>query len=120
MLHKKNKIKKKYAILNQSDIKDLTFDIISALKTIYDPEIPCDIYELGLIYKIDINDNRSVDIDMTLTSPGCPVATEMPKWVENAVSSINGIAFVNINMVFNPPWTPNNMSEEAKIALNWY
>ncbi len=102
------------------ELDRLTTDIIGALKTVYDPEIPCDIYELGLIYKVDIEDDRSINIDMTLTAPGCPVAGEMPGWVQNAVESVAGIGQVNVDMVFDPPWTPERMSDEAKVALNWY
>ena len=102
------------------ELQQITQDIVGALKTVYDPEIPCDIYELGLIYKVDIEDDRSISVDMTLTAPGCPVAGEMPGWVEDAVSSVAGVGPVNVNMVFDPPWTPDRMSEEAKIALNWY
>ncbi|WEX07299.1 SUF system Fe-S cluster assembly protein [Chelativorans sp. AA-79] len=104
----------------QEELARMTDDIIGALKTVYDPEIPADIYELGLIYKIDIEDDRSVKIDMTLTAPGCPVAGEMPGWVENAVSAVDGIGNVEVNMVFDPPWTPDRMSEEAQVALGWY
>jgi FeS assembly SUF system protein len=95
-------------------------DIVSALKTVYDPEIPADIYELGLIYKIDIEDDRSVAIEMTLTAPGCPVAGEMPIWVENAVSSVEGVLQAKVNLVFDPPWTPDRMSEEAQVAVGWF
>ncbi|WP_428641410.1 SUF system Fe-S cluster assembly protein [Roseibium sp.] len=102
------------------ELDRLTTDIIGALKTVYDPEIPCDIYELGLIYKVDIEDDRSINIDMTLTAPGCPVAGEMPGWVENAVSAVAGVGPVNVDMVFDPPWSPDRMSDEAKVALNWY
>ncbi len=102
------------------ELDRLTNDIVAALKTVYDPEIPCDIYELGLIYKVDIEDDRSINIDMTLTAPGCPVAGEMPGWVENAVSSVAGVGPVNVDMVFDPPWSPERMSDEAKVALNWY
>ena len=102
------------------ELARLTDDIVSALKTVYDPEIPADIYELGLIYKIDIEDDRSVKIDMTLTAPGCPVAGEMPGWVENAVSSVEGVSNVEVAMVFDPPWTPDRMSEEAQVAVGWY
>jgi FeS assembly SUF system protein len=105
---------------SEEELRRLTDDIVGALKTVYDPEIPCDIYELGLIYKVDIEDDRSVAIDMTLTAPGCPVAGEMPGWVENAVGAVPGIGDVNVQMVFDPPWTPERMSEEAKVALNWY
>lgn len=106
--------------LGEQEIERLTNDIVAALKTVYDPEIPSDIYEIGLIYKVDIDDDRNVDIDMTLTAPGCPVAGEMPIWVENAVSSVEGIAHVKVNMVFDPPWTPDRLSEEAQVALGWY
>ncbi len=95
-------------------------DIVAAIKTVYDPEIPSDIYEIGLIYKIDIDDNRGVEIDMTLTAPGCPVAGEMPIWVENAVNPVEGVGFVKVNMVFDPAWTPERLSEEAQVALGWY
>ena len=105
---------------SEDELKRLTDDIVGALKTVYDPEIPCDIYELGLIYKVDIEDDRSVAIDMTLTAPGCPVAGEMPGWVENAVSAVPGVGDVNVQMVFDPPWTPERITEEAKVALNWY
>jgi len=104
----------------QEELARITDDIISALKTVYDPEIPADIYELGLVYKIDIEDDRSVKIDMTLTAPGCPVAGEMPGWVQNAVSAVEGVSDVEVNMVFDPPWTPDRMSEEAQVALGWY
>ena len=102
------------------ELERLTQDIVSALKTVYDPEIPVDIYELGLIYKVDIDDDRNVAMDMTLTAPGCPVAGEMPGWVENAVSLVPGVGNVVVNMVFDPPWTPEHMSDEAKVALDWY
>ncbi len=102
------------------DLTRITDDIVAALKTVYDPEIPADIYELGLIYKIDIDDDRNVDIQMTLTAPGCPVAGEMPGWVENAVGSVEGIQVVRVELVFDPPWTPERMSEEAQVAVGWY
>jgi len=102
------------------ELERLTRDIIAALKTVYDPEIPSDIYEIGLIYKVDIDDDKNVDIDMTLTAPGCPVAGEMPIWVENAVMAVEGICRVNVNMVFDPPWSPDRLSEEAQVALGWY
>ena len=102
------------------EIERLTRDIVAALKTVYDPEIPADIYELGLIYRIELNDDRSIDVDMTLTAPGCPVAGEMPTWVENAVGSVPGVGIVKVNMVFDPPWTPDRMSDEARVALDWY
>jgi FeS assembly SUF system protein len=102
------------------ELARLTDDIVSALKTVYDPEIPADIYELGLIYKIDIEDDRTVKIDMTLTAPGCPVAGEMPDWVQNAVGAVEGVSGVEVAMTFDPPWTPDRMSEEAQVAVGWY
>ncbi|TWF49655.1 SUF system Fe-S cluster assembly protein [Neorhizobium alkalisoli] len=102
------------------EVARLSDDIISALKTVYDPEIPADIFELGLIYKIDIEDDRMVKIVMTLTAPGCPVAGEMPGWVENAVGAIEGVSGVEVEMTFDPPWTPERMSEEAQVAVGWY
>lgn len=102
----------------QDDLARLTDDIISALKTVYDPEIPADIYELGLIYKVDIADDRSVAVEMTLTSPNCPAAGELPHMVENAVASVNGVGPVKVDVVFDPPWDQSRMSEEARLALN--
>ena len=102
------------------ELARLTDDIVSALKTVYDPEIPADIYELGLIYKIDIEDDRTVKIDMTLTAPGCPVAGEMPGWVQNAVGAVEGVSDVEVNMTFDPPWSPDRMSEEAQVAVGMY
>jgi FeS assembly SUF system protein len=102
------------------ELERLTADIVAAMKTVYDPEIPADIYELGLIYRVDVDDDRNVDIDMTLTAPGCPVAGEMPGWVENAVSLVPGVGNVTVTMVFDPPWTPDRMSDEARVALDWY
>ncbi len=98
----------------------LTVDIINALKSVYDPEIPADIYELGLIYKVEVDDSRFVNIDMTLTAPGCPVAGEMPQWVENAVSIVPGVAGAKVSMVFDPPWDQSRMSEEARVALDMW
>ena len=94
--------------------------LIAALKTVYDPEIPVDIYELGLIYKVDVADNKDVTIDMTLTAPGCPVAGEMPGMVKDALLTVPGIGDVTVNMTFDPPWTPDHMSEEAKLELNMF
>jgi FeS assembly SUF system protein len=102
------------------ELDRLTEDLIAALKTVYDPEIPVDIYELGLIYKIDIDDTRFVSVDMTLTAPGCPVAGEMPAWVENAINAVQGVSGVKVNMVFDPPWDQSRMSEEAKVALDMW
>ncbi len=106
--------------LSPADIEQLSADIIAALKTVYDPEIPADIYELGLIYRVDINDDRHVTIDMTLTAPGCPVAGEMPGWVENAVATVAGVQAVTVNMVFDPPWDQSRMSDEARVALDMW
>jgi FeS assembly SUF system protein len=102
------------------EIDRMTDDIIAALKTVYDPEIPSDIYELGLIYRVGINDERFVDIDMTLTAPGCPVAGEMPGWVENAVSTVQGVSGVKVAMTFDPPWDQSRMSDEARVALDMW
>ncbi|MGG7518644.1 SUF system Fe-S cluster assembly protein [Allorhizobium undicola] len=104
----------------QEELARLSDDIVAALKTVYDPEIPADIFELGLIYKIDIEDDRMVKIVMTLTAPGCPVAGEMPSWVQNAVGAVEGVSGVDVEMTFDPPWTPDRMSEEAQVAVGWY
>jgi FeS assembly SUF system protein len=100
------------------ELDRMTNDIVAALKTVYDPEIPVDIYELGLIYTVDIDDDRNVKIDMTLTAPGCPVAGDMPGWVENAVGTVAGVASVQVKIVFDPPWDQSRMSDEARVALN--
>jgi FeS assembly SUF system protein len=105
-------------VMDNEAVEKLTEDIIASLKTVYDPEIPVDIYELGLIYRVDLDDNSHVNIDMTLTAPGCPVAGEMPKWVEDAVSNVIGVSGATVTMVFDPPWDMAMMSEEAKVALN--
>ncbi len=99
------------------ELERMTADIVAALKTVYDPEIPADIYELGLIYKVDIEDDRTVKVDMTLTAPGCPVAGEMPIWVRDAIATVEGVMDVDVQLVFDPPWTPDRMSEEAQIAV---
>jgi FeS assembly SUF system protein len=106
--------------LSAEELEQLTADIVAALKTVYDPEIPCDIYELGLIYKIDIEDDRNVLVDMTLTAPGCPVAGEMPIWVENAINAVPGISGSKATIVFDPPWDKSRMSDEARLALNMF
>ena len=98
----------------------LTSDIVAALKTVFDPEIPADIYELGLIYKVDINDERAVDVTMTLTTPNCPAAGELPTMVENAIASVPGVGQVNINLVWEPAWSPDRMSDEARLVLNMW
>jgi FeS assembly SUF system protein len=104
--------------LPQAELDRITDDLVMQFKTVFDPEIPVDIYELGLIYKVDINDEAHVDIEMTLTAPGCPVAGEMPGWVEQAARKVKGVNSVNVNLVFEPPWTPARMSDEAKLELN--
>lgn len=104
--------------LPQAELDRITDALIVQLKTVFDPEIPVDIYELGLIYKVDINDEGHVDIEMTLTAPGCPVAGEMPGWVEAAAEKVEGVTSVKVNLVFEPPWTPARMSDEAKLELN--
>jgi len=106
--------------LPDEEVDRLVSSIVDAIKTVYDPEIPADIYELGLIYKVVIDDNRGIDIDMTLTAPGCPVAGEMPIWVQDAVEAVQGVSRAHVNMVFDPFWTPERMSEEAQVALNWF
>jgi FeS assembly SUF system protein len=106
--------------LPPDELDRLTDDIVAALKTVYDPEIPADIYELGLIYRVEIDDSRNVAIDMTLTAPGCPVAGEMPGWVENAVASVPGVQDVKVAMVFDPPWDQSRMSDEARVALDMW
>ena len=103
--------------LPSDELARMTDDIIAAIKTVYDPEIPSDIYELGLIYKIDIADDRGVGIDMTLTTPNCPSAQELPTMVENAVASVPGVGAVNVNIVWDPPWDPAKMSDEARLEL---
>jgi FeS assembly SUF system protein len=101
-------------------VDPFTAELIRQLKTVFDPEIPVDIYELGLIYRIDVADNKDVTIDMTLTAPACPVAGEMPGWVKDAVARVPGVGEVAVNMVFDPPWTPERMSEEARLELNMF
>ena len=108
------------AALPQAELDRLTDALIAALKTVYDPEIPVDIYELGLIDKVDLSDDRDVLIDMTLTAPGCPVAGEMPGWIEDAVMKVEGIKSARANLVFDPPWDSSKMSDEAKLALNMF
>jgi FeS assembly SUF system protein len=95
-------------------------EIVDALKTVFDPEIPADIYELGLIYKVDIEDDRMVNIDMTLTTPNCPSAAELPMQVENAVSSVPGVREAKVTIVWDPPWDPSRMSDEARTVLNMW
>ncbi len=106
--------------LSADERERLSHDMVAALKTVYDPEIPVDVYELGLIYRIDVDDERNVEVDMTLTAPGCPVAGEMPIWVENAVASVAGVNRVKVTLVFDPPWDISRMSEEARVELNMF
>src|ERR1700689_634066 len=106
--------------LSAAELEDFTVKLGAALKSVYDPEIPVDIYELGLIYKVDVADNKDVVVDMTLTAPGCPVAGEMPEMVRTALETVEGIGAVTVNMTFDPPWTPERMSEEAKLELNMF
>jgi FeS assembly SUF system protein len=106
--------------LPEAEIARLTDEIVAGLKTVYDPEIPADIYELGLIYKIDISDDREVTIDMTLTTPNCPAAQDLPVMVENAVSSVPGVGQTKVNIVWDPPWDPSRMSDEARTVLNMW
>jgi len=108
------------ASMAPEDIATLTDGIIAALKTVYDPEIPADIYELGLIYNVDIDDERNVAIEMTLTAPGCPVAGEKPSWVENAVTTVPGVKSAKATITFDPPWDQSRMSDEARVALDMF
>ena len=106
--------------LPQEELDRLTDEIVTAIKTVYDPEIPADVYELGLIYKIDIGDDRAVKVDMSLTSPNCPSAQELPIMVENAVSSVAGVKETKVDVVWDPPWDPSRMSDEARLVLNMW
>ena len=106
--------------LPTEEVERLTGEIINALKTVYDPEIPADIYELGLIYRVDIEDNRAVKVDMTLTTPNCPSAQELPEMVENAVASVPGVGEVKVNVVWDPPWDQSRMTDEARLTLNMW
>ena len=110
----------KSSALPEGELARLTDEVISALKTVYDPEIPADIYEIGLIYRIDIADDRAVTVDMTLTTPNCPSAQELPVMVENAVASVTGVGEVKVNIVWDPPWDPSRMSDEARAVLNMW
>ncbi|MCZ7656537.1 MAG: SUF system Fe-S cluster assembly protein [Xanthobacteraceae bacterium] len=106
--------------LPADEIARLTDDIVAALKTVYDPEIPADIYELGLIYRVDIADDRAITVDMTLTTPNCPSAQELPIMVENAVASVPGVGPVTVNVVWDPPWDQSRMTDEARVVLNMW
>ena len=108
------------AALEQAELDRMTDDLITAFKTVFDPEIPVDIYELGLIYKVDVSDDRDVMVEMTLTAPGCPVAGEMPGWVNDAVLKVEGVKSCDVNLVFDPPWDSSRMSDEAKLQLNMF
>jgi FeS assembly SUF system protein len=109
-----------HSALPPEETERLSSEIIAALKTVFDPEIPADIYELGLIYKVDIKDDRSVDVLMTLTTPNCPAAGELPTMVENAIASVPGVGIVNVSIVWEPQWTPDRMSDEARLVLNMW
>ena len=106
--------------LSQAELDVITDQLIEKLKTVFDPEIPVDIYELGLIYRVDVSDDKDVAIDMTLTAPGCPVAGEMPEWVKDAVMTIPEVRSCRVELVFDPPWDPSRMSDEAKLQLNMF
>ncbi|WP_438275216.1 SUF system Fe-S cluster assembly protein [Nitrobacter sp.] len=108
------------SVLAQEETERMGTGIVAALKTVFDPEIPADIYELGLIYKVDIKDDRGVDVEMTLTTPNCPSAAELPTMVENAVASVPGVGVVNVNIVWEPPWMPDRMTDEARLVLNMW
>jgi len=109
-----------HSALPAEETERLTNEIIAALKTVFDPEIPADIYELGLIYRVEIKDDRSVDVEMTLTTPNCPAAGELPTMVENAVASVRGVGVVDVKVIWDPPWTPDRMSDEARLVLNMW
>jgi FeS assembly SUF system protein len=106
--------------LSQTELDAITEQLIAKLKTVFDPEIPVDIYELGLIYRVDVSDDRDVMVEMTLTAPGCPVAGDMPGWVKDAVESIPEVKSCSVDLVFDPPWDPSKMSDEAKLQLNMF
>ena len=110
----------KTSALPQEEVTRMTDDIVAALKTVFDPEIPADIYELGLIYKVDIDDDRVVKVDMTLTTPNCPSAAELPMMVENAVASVPGVREAKVSIVWDPPWDQSRMSDEARAMLNMW
>ena len=99
-------------------MSDIKSKVIDAVKKIYDPEIPVNIYELGLIYKIDVDEKNKVNVDMTLTSPNCPVAESLPNEVKDNIKKVEGVSDVNLNLVWEPPWDKDKMSEAAKLELN--
>ncbi|AMN42776.1 SUF system Fe-S cluster assembly protein [Rhodoplanes sp. Z2-YC6860] len=113
-------IESKATSLPEGELARMSDDIVAALKTVYDPEIPADIYELGLIYRVDIEDDRSVKVDMTLTTPNCPSAAELPQMVENAVAAVPGVSSAKCNVVWDPPWDQSRMSDEARLVLNMW
>ena len=104
--------------LPPAEVERITHDVIAALKSVHDPEIPADIYELGLIYQVDLEADGLLKVEMTLTAPGCPVAGEMPIWVKDACETVEGVDQADVTLTFDPPWTPDRMSEEAKLTLN--
>lgn len=106
--------------LPQEEIERITKDVIEALKTVFDPEIPVDIYELGLIYQVDLEPDNLLKVEMTLTAPGCPVAGEMPGWVRDACETVKGVDRADVTLTFDPPWSPDRMSDEAKLTLNMF
>ena len=121
-VHKRDdvEVENKASSLPEAELSRMTDEIIAALKTVYDPEIPADIYELGLIYKVDIEDDRSVKVEMTLTTPNCPSAAELPIMVETAVASVPGVSGAKVDIVWDPPWDPSRMSDEARLVLNMW
>jgi FeS assembly SUF system protein len=106
-----------HAVVERMDPEELREPIVDALRTVHDPEIPVNIYDLGLIYTIDIAENGNVHIDMTLTAPACPVAGMMPVMVKDAVDKVEGVGEVDVSLVWDPPWSQDNMSDEAKLQL---
>ena len=109
-----------HSALPPEETERLSGDIVAALKTVFDPEIPADIYELGLIYRVDVDDDRVVTVDMTLTTPNCPSAAELPAQVEGAVAAVAGVREAKVNIVWDPPWDPSRMSDEARAVLNMW
>ena len=108
------------AEIPEKELARITDDVITEIKTVFDPEIPVDIYELGLIHKVDLETDRTLKVEMTLTAPGCPVAGEMPIWVRDAVERVEGVERADVSLTFEPPWTPDRMSDEARLALNMF
>ena len=115
-----NAAAEKPSAIPADELARLTDEIVTALKTVYDPEIPADIYELGLIYNVDVDDDRGVKVTMTLTTPNCPAAADMPGQVENAVASVPGVREAKVDIVWDPPWDPSRMSDEARAVLNMW